>query len=356
MVHAGNEMENSYHWMITPSGVNTVDIQIPVYDCAGLDGFVDNGYLYITPDGEATETVLYFYSKQKSGDNCWVWVKKSVDGEMVLTRDNGYSSIAVSSTEKSCELSQKSGTDLYFMYINWVVPDKYRGKRCRFSWYVHKHGNKSANEKEIKLTPTYVSFNDTPAPTVATIMDPILGYDAAHAGQTMMIYTMTSSDINSLTAHYKEVNGATYKSRSMALGKEMSGFIYLPSDKCIKDFSITARYMDTEGTERSSQSTPFDLPTLHMPYGFVATLQADGSAQLRWECKDKNWADISTDDIWDIQRNTSGDSSSEGLWQSIGQATYEGNDTVYTFTDESFATGYEGHPVFYRVRRASTAM
>ena len=40
MVHAGNEMENSYHWMITPSGVNTVDIQMPVYDCAGLDGFV----------------------------------------------------------------------------------------------------------------------------------------------------------------------------------------------------------------------------------------------------------------------------------------------------------------------------
>ena len=96
----------------------------------------------------------------------------------------------------------------------------------------------------------------------------------------------------------------------------MSGFIYLPSDKCIKDFSITARYMDTEGAERSSQSTPFDLPTLHLPYGFVATLQANGSVQLRWECKDKNWADISTDDIWDIQRNTSGDSSSEGLWQS----------------------------------------
>lgn len=104
-VYAGNDMENSYHWMITPGGVNTVNIQIPVYDCAGLDGFVDNGYLYITPDGEATETVLYFYSKQKSGDNCWVWFKKSVDGEMVLTRDNGYSSIAVSSTEKSCELS-----------------------------------------------------------------------------------------------------------------------------------------------------------------------------------------------------------------------------------------------------------
>lgn len=187
MVHAGNEMENSYHWMITPSGVNTVDIQIPVYDCAGLDGFVDNGYLYITPDGEATETVLYFYSKQKSGDNCWVWVKKSVDGEMVLTRDNGYSSIAVSSTEKSCELSQKSGTDLHFMYINWVVPDKYRGKRCRFSWYVHKHGNKSANEKEIKLTPTYVSFTDTPAPMVPMTVDPILGYDAAHAGQTIAV-------------------------------------------------------------------------------------------------------------------------------------------------------------------------
>ena len=126
--------------------------------------------------------MLYFYSKQKSGDNCSVWFKKNVDGEMVLSRDNGYSSIAVSSSEKSCQLSQKSGTDLYFIYIDWTVPDKYRGKRCQFSWYIHKHGNKSADEKVIKLTPTYVSFTDTPAPMVPMTVDPILGYDAAHAG------------------------------------------------------------------------------------------------------------------------------------------------------------------------------
>ncbi len=37
-----------------------------------------------------------------------------------------------------------------------------------------------------------------------------------------------------------------------------------------------------------------------------------------------------------------GDSSSEGLWQSIGQTAYEGNDTVYTFTDNTFTSGYEG--------------
>ncbi len=356
LVYAGNDMENSFNWMITPSGINGVSIQIPVYDCAGLDGYVDKGYLYITPEGGAKETVLYFYSKQKSGSNCWVWFKKGVDGEMVLSRDNGYSSMAVSSTEKSCELSQKSGTDLYFIYVNWIVPDKYRGKKCQFSWYVHKHGHKNASDREIKLTPSNVSFTDTPAPMVPITMDPILGYDATHAGQTMMIYTMSSSDIISMTAHYKEVNGSTYKSRSMALGNDMSGYIYLPSDKCISDFSITARYIDTEGVERTSQSTPVDLPTLHLPVGFSATLQTDGTVHLRWECKDKHWADISVDDIWDIQRNTSGDSSSEGLWQSIGQASYEGNDTVYTFIDNAFATGYEGHPVYYRVRRSSTAM
>ena len=356
IANAGNDMENSYHWMISPNGVNSINVQIPVYDCAGLDGFVDKGYLYITPEGGASETVLYFYSKQKSGDNCSVWFKKNVDGEMVLSRDNGYSSIAVSSSEKSCQLSQKSGTDLYFIYIDWTVPDKYRGKRCQFSWYIHKHGHKSADEKVIKLTPTYVSFTDTPAPMVPMTVDPILGYDAAHAGQTMMIYTMSSSDIISLTAHYKEVDGFTYKSRSMALGNEMSGYIYLPSEKCISDFSITARYNDTEGVERISQSAPVDLPTLHLPFGFVATLQSDGSVLLRWECKDKKWADISMDDIWEIQRNTSGDSSSEGLWQSIGQTAYEGNDTVYTFTDNTFTSGYEGNPVYYRVRRSSTAM
>ncbi len=353
---AGNDMENAAYWMITPSGIGGVDIQIPVYDDGGLDGFVDKGYLYITPDGGAKETVLYFYSKQKDSDNCKVWFSKSVDGEMVLSRDNGYSSIAVSSSEKSCELSRKSGTNLYYIYINWIVPDKYRGKRCTFSWYVHKHGNKSADEKEIKLTPSRVSFSDTPAPMVPTVMDPILGYDAAHAGQTMMIYTMASNDIISMTAHYKEVNGGTHKSHSMALGKEMTGYIYLPSDKCISDFSITARYKDTEGVERTSQSAPVDMPTLHLPYGMAAALQADGTVQLQWRCKDQNWADISMEDIWDIQRNTSGDSSSEGLWQSIGQVAYESNDTVYTFADEMFAASYEGHPVYYRVRRSSTAM
>ena len=356
LVHAGNDMENSYNWMITPSGINAIDVQIPIYDSGGLDGFVDQGYLYITPEGGAKETVLYFYSKQKNSDNCWVWFKKSVEGEMILSRDNGYSSVAVSSSEKSCELSQKSGTNLYYIYINWIVPDKYRGKKCLFSWYIHKHGNKSANEKEIKLTPTNVSFTDAPAPMVPTLMDPILGYDAAHAGQTMLIYTMASNDITNLTAHYKEVNGSTYKSRSMALGKEMTGYIYLPSDKCISDFSITARYKDMEGMERISQSMAVDLPTLHLPHGLTAMLQADGTVQLNWECKNKNWADISTEDIWEIQRNTSGDSSSEGLWQSIGQTTYEGNDTLYTFTDNTFASGYEGHPVYYRVRRGSTAM
>ena len=87
---------------------------------------------------------------------------------MVLSRDNGYSSIAVSSSEKSCQLSQKSDTDLYFIYI-------------------HKHGNKSTDEKVIKLTPTYVSFTDTPAPMVPMTVDPILGYDAAHAGQTIPV-------------------------------------------------------------------------------------------------------------------------------------------------------------------------
>lgn len=353
---AGNDMENSYHWMITPSGINGVNIQIPVYDSGGLDGFVDDGFLYITPDGGAQETVLHFYSEQKSGSNCYVWFSKSVDGEMVLSRDNGYSSMTVSSTEKSCELSQKSGTNLYFIYINWVVPDKYRGKRCTFSWYVHKHGNKGASEREIKLSPMNVTFSDTPAPVVPNLMDPVLGYDAAHAGQTMMIYTMSTSDIVSLTAHYKEVSGGTYKSQSMALGKEMSGYIYLPSDKCISDFRISARYKDTEGVERTSQSMPVDLPTLHQPYGLAAALQANGTVLLRWECKDKNWADISMDDIWDVQRNTSGDIYAEGLWKSIGQVSYERNDTVYTFSDDMFASSYEGHPVYYRVRRASTAM
>ena len=83
-------------------------------------------------------------------------------------------------------LARHSGNSVA-LFRSTEVNDKYRGKRCQFSWYIHKHGNKSADEKVIKLTPTYVSFTDTPAPMVPMTVDPILGYDAAHAGQTIPV-------------------------------------------------------------------------------------------------------------------------------------------------------------------------
>lgn len=64
---AGNDMENSVYWMITPSGVNGVNIQIPVYDSGGLDGFVDEGFLYITPDGGAQVPPAAWYQQYLVG-------------------------------------------------------------------------------------------------------------------------------------------------------------------------------------------------------------------------------------------------------------------------------------------------
>jgi len=60
-------------------------------------------------------------------------------------------------------------------------------------------------------------------------------------------------------------------------------------------------------------------------------------------------------DTWDIQRNTTGLLNAMGEWMSIGQVEFLNKDTLYTFIDNALINNYEGQPVYYRIRRASTA-
>ena len=139
---AGNRMEDKSLWTVMQSGTNTIKITVPLYDEEGLDGWVDKGYLYVTPDGGSKETVINFYSKEKSGDRCHLFIKKAVNGNMTLTRDGGLGSGIVGTNEKDFELAHADGEKyLFYFYVEWTVPDKYRGKSLKFTWDCHKKGN-----------------------------------------------------------------------------------------------------------------------------------------------------------------------------------------------------------------------
>lgn len=351
---SADNVENTQHYVVRMNGMDQLRIEMPVYDEEGNDGWCDDGNVYVTPEGGSQQTLLHYLSKYVGSETPSVWLQKGVDGAMTLHRDQGWSDVSVTTSLRSCQVPPLPGTEYSMLYIDWTVPASLRGKKLTISWNVHKTGEGSEGKYTLTINPTTVSFTAVPDLTAPTLLDPMLGYDAAHAGKTMLVYTMAASEIISITAYYTEVNGMQETLKVQTIGSDMSGFIYLDADKCYKDLYLKTIYKDTEGTVRTSQSAPIVVPMLHLPAGLTATLQDDNSVQLRWTCKNTTWDDISPDDSWEIQRNTTGTVNAQAQWQPVGQVTFENCDTTYTFTDNTLVSNYEGKPVYYRVRRIST--
>ena len=260
-----DEVQNTSRYQVTMVGADQLKIQMPIYDEDGYDGWVHNGNVYVTPAGGSKMTLLHYYSREKSGPNATVWFNKSMDGRMILSRNGDYEDVEVLTAEKSCQVS--SSTNVFMVYFTWTVPENLRGRELTISWSVRKTGSGPdgpAGESGANVTPnpTKFTFPETFTPIKPSVIEPMLGYDAQHAGQTMVIYTMASDSITRLTAHYTEVIGKMEIKRSQFVSPEMSGFIYLDADKCYKNFSLEARYR-SDKKERISYSDSIMIPTLH---------------------------------------------------------------------------------------------
>ena len=356
-----DENENTALYLVTPAGVDKLNIEMPVYDDAGYDGWIDDGNIYVTPQGGNKQMLLHYYSQNMSGDYPQVWLYKGVDGEMVLKRDRGYSNVTITTSEQKVEVPFQTGStsNVAKLYLTWTVPASMRGMPLTITWKVHKTGNGPAgpageSSTDVNVNSSSVTFTAVPAPTKPTLMSPILGYDTSHAGELMIIYTMATSDILSLRAFYTEVNGGAEIRKSKFLTPEMSGFLTLDADKCYKDVYIRAKYIDSEKKERFSESDHITVPTLHQAHDLTAAMQTDGSVRLSWRCRDNHWTDINTSDSWEIQRNTTGGLNAESQWTQLNPVTFTNSDTLYTVVDNTLVDAYQGETVYYRVRRAST--
>ena len=357
---ASNAPEDSWRYTVTPNGIKQMKLDMPVYDEDGYDSWIDKGYVYITCDG-VKETLFYYKSWNKSGDHPSAKFYKGVDGAMVMTRDRNYSSINVTTSEKEATIPIISGTDYAIIHLTWTIPSKYRGKTVTISWDIHKTGNGPvgpAGESSKNIAITSSEWNITAAPDLAVpeVMDPILSYDANHIGTLMAFYTMPATGVKRITAYWKEMNGNVYNNKSIELGTASSGFAYLPADRCIKDLYVRATYVDSESEEQTTESDPIDLPTLHNPQAMKALLDSNGKVTVTWGINHVQWSDISTSDVWELQRNTSErpDVSSSD-WMTVGMIEYEEGKSEYTFTDSLMLNDYQGHDVYYRVRRVSTS-
>ena len=358
---ASNAPEDSWRYTVMLNGVSQLKLDMPVYDQDGYDSWIDKGYVYITCE-DKKETLFYYRSWEKHGAFPSVKFYKGVDGTMILKRDRDYSSINVSTSEKQVTIPLISGTDYAILHLIWTIPNTYRGKTVTISWSIHKTGTgpvgpAGESSKNIGISSSEWQIPAAPDLAIPEVMDPVLSYDANHIGTMMTFYTITASDVKSVTGYWKEVNGNVYNDKSMDLGNSMSGFAYLPADRCIKDFYVRATYIDREKAEQTTESEPIDLPTLHQPQNVSAQLQEDGKAIISWKMNHTVWDDISPNDTWEIQRNTT-DRPEVGssYWRTLDMVSYEPGTEEYTYTDETLLSDYKGNNVYYRVRRTGTSI
>ena len=359
-VSASNAPEDVWRYTVMLDGMRQLKLDMPVYDEDGYDSWIDKGYVYITCDGKK-ETLFYYRSWDKSGSHPVAKFYKGVDGAMVLKRDRDYSSINVTTSEKEATIPIISGTDYAIIHLVWNIPASYRGKTVTISWSIHKTGNGPAgpageSSKNIAITASEWNIAAAPDLALPEIIDPILSYDVNHIGTLMAFYTIPATGVKNITAYWKEMNGNVYNNKSIDLGTASSGFAYLPADRCIKDLYVRATYVDSEKAEQTTESEPIDLPTLHNPQAMKALLDSNGKVTVTWGINHVQWGDISTSDVWELQRNTSErpDVSSSD-WITVAMIEYEEGKSEYAFTDSLMLNDYQGHNVYYRVRRVSTS-
>lgn len=348
------------HYGVRLEGTNKLRFTIPTYEKRNYDCWDTEVHVYITPTGGAKETVLYLESdKDIAGSNYAPNVTgwKGVEGTMVHERDRGYSNYTITGINQTQTWAVPcvSGQEYTRMNVVWTVPAKYRGKDVTISWLVKTDGN-LLNKVTVDVSATTLRIPSAEEEHVPMVMDPILAYDAAHAGQQMIMYVLSASNIQSVRAHYNDVNGDAVLGKVVDLGTASSGYVYLPADHRIQSFYIEANYRNNEDDPVTTQSTPVDLPLLHTAHALTSEVGADGSVRLTWSIPWTRWAEIAPNDMWEVQRNTSGNGSpSDPNWRNIGQPEYDQRTLTYTFTDGTLLQNYEGKAVYYRVRRMNTA-
>ena len=133
-----DHIEDTYLYMVNMVGVDQLDFEMPVFDVEGYDGWVDDGYVYVTPEGGSKQTLLKYRSYEGDADDYGeATVSKGVDGLLILHRKRGYSDVVVTTSSTKYKIPFESGLDYGKLYLSWKVPENMRGKKLTvmLQWY-----------------------------------------------------------------------------------------------------------------------------------------------------------------------------------------------------------------------------
>ncbi len=353
------------NYSVTQEGINQLRFKFPCYDMKNDDCWIKDGTIYLQVEGEDKKYVVFQLKTQEniSSSNWTPWIncRKGVDGVMKIIRTRGWSKVNVKNTNTQVTIPNLEGTGdtqmRVYVELLWTIPAAFRGKDITISWSIYHDGNHNENGEWVKIPESDFSIPASVDMTEPMLMDPIVSYDAGRPNQIVVPYMVVGNTIKKVSAYYKQLLGNTYVSKRTNLGTQASGFIWLSSERPVKDLYIVADVVDSEGDEEQLKSESIDVPMLHYPLGMTAAVLPSGKVEVKWHTTEMKWDDIMKDDSWEIQRNTTGKfDDTDANWMTIGQVSFDEGESDYSFIDETLLSSYREKPVYYRVRRSVSAV
>ena len=290
-VRADDFTYNAGHYSCMQVALDKVRFTLPTGNLYRTNDGVQEGYVYVSVDGGADQTLLAWKCDKYSQVDEGCKIQAFQDGKFTLTgkvKDGDYT-FSKSNGEISYKLNHNDdNSDHYTTTVDWQVPYSMRGKKLTLKVWAHVNWSAagdwhvpSASERKVLL-----NWDCPAAPAVdVTLNDPMLSYDRAHANQTMMTYSVTANSIKSLVLHYTDaITGQTY-TQNMST-KDLVGFAYIPADRPWKNIYMTGRVVNMEKKEvdiaAPDASAWMTCNMLHHPKDFKVEMMQNGTAQLSW--------------------------------------------------------------------------
>ena len=348
-------VDDTWNYSVLYNPPEIINLKLALYDCDGADCWVKDGYVYVEVDGD--KKTLLHYKAESDIDNDHKYNRAEfstgVGGKVQIVRGIDYGDEVVEKSERTISIYRPNTRQSYFnVNVKWFIPLEYRGKKIKVTFSIRRDGNARYEDNVDGIASQEFQISELDPLVFPDLMTPMLAYEKANAGNIMVPWMIATGKVKKVTMKYQDENG---NNQTMKLDTVSSGFVYLPFDKIVRQCRIEVDYLDTEKKLRTSKSDAIDIPILHTAKHFKVALRDNGTALLTWDVDYPQYKDIMYSDLWEIQRCI-GPDVNESKWQNIGQVTYDNDTTQYSYEDEMLFSAYQTDSIYYRIRRASTAL
>ncbi len=363
-------VDETYNYMVTLNGSNTIRIQVPCYDQESSDTWIQDGQLWCewkdksgTPHKE-----ICFRWKRQYGDtgsdskDIWINFSTSVDGSFDVTQGNSTSHFTLTRSNSPLDRLVYRNTDghSYGVSALWRLPYEMLGCELKFTWDVDRNGNTGRSHEKV----SGLNSSSVQVPQAQDPVSPQLTAASLSLDDRGMIEIPWFVGTNKLTAARYEFTDGWGKTQSIDMGSETnSGTIKLNAIEPHDNFHIVVSYKDNNDYVISNISSETqNLKMVHAPVAFTARPIGNlkGSVRLTWATDYPEKEDMMEGDFFEIQRSITGE---EEDFESIGvevfvpktqQYEFEDSTLIESLSEKHMQDGGIPRNLTYRIRRMCT--